>query len=327
MLWKILFRILRRHAAFHLLIPLFVGYFFHALVSNLVEHRPWKQLASDLVSFRSLVFAGGVFAAYLLIMYYLIRKETSIRLHGNDLAVLNSTLSTASCYFATSTIGMKEWFDPVSQIFLATIIKQKTEQQVFRDERVLLFCGRKDIDTLDSMYLDGYYARRIADIHVQYGTPLAYLSKPEIHKILRELSHEQRKAIRCYPAPMFWCPEWLFDRLPLFLQPLRKKGLDFALVEHRDGTRSVLVIFKEGENVRIRRLKGERAEPYESLVELIRKTVYRSGAQPEEKHDFIKFYYPFGVFHESGTDARAATVAKLESKPPAHHRVPKEQGS
>ena len=297
MIWKILRRILRRHLFLHLLIPLVVGLCFHILTARFMSGRSWDELWAALLTWESFLFVAGIIFAYFVVMYYLIRKETSIRIGADDLAVLDGGLTTARNYFATSTIDMKEWFDPISQVFLASITKQKLRPGwSFHDERVLLFFRRADIDSLYSPYLDGYYAQRLAEIHKHYGIPLAFLERSEIFEILETLPWEQRKAIGCYPRRIAWLGGGILRRIRLSRIRRSLRELDFALVEDTAGTKCVLKVSKQGQNVRIRCIKGNAVEPYARLVELIKERVNVAGSEPvrvDDAHDFVKRFYPF----------------------------------
>src|SRR5437870_3865216 len=140
MVWRILRRIFRRHLALHLVTPLGVGLLVQVLAAHWLSGRDWMPALAALWSFETLGLIVGIFGAYILIMFHLIRAQTSVKFGGQDLAILNGTLGTAASYFATSTIGMKEWFDPISQVFLANIIGQKLRRPQFQDARVLLVC-------------------------------------------------------------------------------------------------------------------------------------------------------------------------------------------
>jgi hypothetical protein len=281
MLWKILARILTKHLWFHLVLPLIVGLIFHAVAVHFIRKIPWSQSLSDLWSSESLLFVVGLLLTYTIIMYVQIRKETSARISGTDLAVLDSLMKDSASYFATSTIRMKEWFDPISQVFLSSITKRKLQQSGYRDERVLLFCRRGELEDLHSMFLDGYYARRLSEIHIQSGTPVAYLSRQEIIKLVGELSPEQQKHLGYSTNPV----------LSKFWPRLRQ--LDFALVE-KNGANHVLRVSKKGQNVRIERVPQDRVASYEEFVSLIRQAVYRAGTTEfDEAHDFARFFCPF----------------------------------
>jgi hypothetical protein len=314
MILKTLRKILGKHAWLHLIIPLLVGLLFHSLVSHYREGRGWETLLKDLMSFQTAVFVVGLFVTYLLIMYHLIKKETSMKIRGTDLALLDGTLAQAHSYFATSTIGMEEWFDPISQVFLACIVKRKLQQQAFRDERVLLFSRRGEIEELNMPYLDGYYARRVAELHIHWGTPLGFLGRRDIFGALSELSFEERKKLGCYPGWLAWCPDRLLRSIPLNWVRVRMPELDFALVENQDGNKSVLLVSKRGEDVRVFRVtKTDVVSAYAKFVETMRGCLFKAGGTHlAEEHDFIKFFNPFA---SPGQSAAAVATPNEVARP------------
>jgi hypothetical protein len=296
MLLDILAKILKKHLWQHLLIPLVVGLIFHAVVTHYTLGRTWAALLAELISFDGVVFISGVFIPYVFIMYYLIRKETSTRLAGTDLAVLESVLSKAKSYFATSTITMEEWFDPISQVFHSTIIKRQLQDPGFTAERILLFCKRKAIRELDSCFLEGYYAKRLAEIHIQLGTRLGFLSRSDIVAILATLSFDERKALGCFPRWTIFCPDKLLAKFRSGWISPRLRQLDFAVVEGNANLKTVLLVSKEGESVRVRSIEGDAASPYITLGEHVKKRVHKSGSgELAETYDFVKFFLPFSA--------------------------------
>jgi hypothetical protein len=281
MLLKILARILTKHLGLHLVVPLIVGLLFHAVAVHVARHISWWNSLSELWSFESIVFVAGALLAYIIIMYFLIRRETSARIHGTDLAVLDSVMSEAASYFSTSTISMQEWFDPISQVFLSSIIKRKLQSATFQDQRILLFWRRGELDDLQSMFLDGYYARRLSEIHIQYGTPVAYLSRQEIIEVVRKLPPEDKKRLGCSTNPVI---SKLWPSL---------RQLDFALVVSKNGAKHVLRVSKKGQNVHIDRVPEDHVVSYEFVLRLIKDIIYKRGTmQFDEAHDFTRFFCP-----------------------------------
>jgi hypothetical protein len=266
----------------HLLVPLFFGLLAQAIFVRLNGH-PWTEL----VSFETLVLVAGVVVAYIAIMHWFIRKETSINILAEDLLVLDDALAQASSFFATSTIGMKEWFDPITQVYLASIMKRMLQPQAFRYERTLLLFARKGkgIEVLNAPYLDGYYARSLADIHRLLGIPLSFLSRSEIFDILGRLPFPQKKQVlRCSGFT-----EWMFDKCPALLARGYLRRLDFALLEDNTQNKVVLLVSKKKENVRISRLKNAAdVEPYSLLVQQIRDRAYDATGKIGVEHDFVR---------------------------------------
>jgi hypothetical protein len=297
MVWKILRRIFKEHLALHLIVPLVVGLLVDVLAAHWLSGQDWIPALTALWSFETIGLIVGVVGAYILIMFHLIRTETSVKFGAQDLAILNGTLGTAASYFATSTIGMKEWFSPISQVFLANIVGQRLRRAQFQDARVLLMCRPGEFDDLEAPYLDGYYAQHLAELHLHYQTPLAFLRRAEILAILRELSSQDRKGLGCFPRWLRWLPWVLLDRLGTSAIRRNLPELDFALVHSMTGEKSILRVSKKGQNVRIRSITGEAIQPYEKLVELISRRVSARNAtgepQLDDAHNFVKLFYPF----------------------------------
>lgn len=292
MIGRILGRIFRKHLALHLIVPLVVGSLFNATWVHFATAHPWRQFRNDLVSPDNLVFALGVALTYLVIMYRQVKKETAMTIRGNDLAVLDEELNKASKYFATGAIGLQEWFDPVSQVFLSSITAHKLDDPNFRDERTLLFVSSGQMKMLDLPVLEGYYAERLVDIHINHRTPLGFLKPEEVRSILNDLQPNTRKTIRAYPRWCKWLPEWILDRTPWIVGPGIRR-LDFAFITREDNSKSVLLVRKEGENLRVIRVPSEQIPAYEELVNSIKKRIYKPGTtEIEAAHDFIKYYHP-----------------------------------
>lgn len=295
-MWKILFRICKEHLALHLAIPLFMGLVFNAVVAHFLRHHGWALFARDLLSGDNLIFAAGVMITYAFIMYRQIKKETAVTISGNDLAVLEEELETASNYFATGAIGVKEWFDPVAQEFLSIILKRKLRDRNFCDERVLLIANKNDMAALDFQHLDGYYAERLVDIHVNCGTPLGFLGPSEVREVLGELSPEDWQKIRAFPRWFTVLPGWTLKRTPRsWFTSFAVRQLDFAFLTHKGDPRktTILLVTKEGENLSIRKVDQARAAAYAQLVTLIKKRVHKTDADPPQidaGHDFAQHY-------------------------------------
>lgn len=182
MFWRILRRILRRHVTHHLLIPLIVGLAVDILIAYSFTHhlQHWNELKKYLLSVERAGLIGGIFVAYFLVMYFVVKEETSISIDPRDREVLRENLEDATSFFALNTIAVREWFGPAAQEYLSEIEKYHKKAGGFRHERVLLFFRRKDYADLVTPYLDYHYAHALVQMHKNYGITLAFLERKDI---------------------------------------------------------------------------------------------------------------------------------------------------
>jgi hypothetical protein len=284
MIFRILRKILQRHSKLHLVIPMVAALGLDYLTATYTLHRflSWEEFW-----LRALAAGLTVLVTYLVIMYFLIKKETSIRVSGIDLEILRRSLRNATGLFATSTIPFIEWFDPVSQVYFSIIVGQQIVNRSFRHSRVFLFFGQGEIRNLDSMYLDGYYSKCLAEIHQNYEMKPAFLRPGEIAGLLAQVSPEDAAV---FGRRRTWFPYWL--RLPprrgsksVVLAPhwwYSRNAFDFALIE-LPTRKCVLRVSKPGQEVRIERIDDtNKVAAYERLVMAINGIVYDAGTSPPE---------------------------------------------
>ncbi|HEX7957083.1 MAG TPA: hypothetical protein VF508_09080 [Pyrinomonadaceae bacterium] len=275
MFWKILARIFRRHITYHLLIPLVVGVCVDFL-AMLVTHS-WPhvlvEMQTHLLSAEGLGLIGGIFAAYFVIMYFVVKEETTARIDSAGQAILSGCLQGAASYFAVNVIGIREWFGPATQEYLSVIARRHRDNPGFRHERVLLFFSERDFDDLVTPYLDYNYAHALVQIHKNYDIPLSFLRRKDIHRILSALTDHQRKVVGCYGGWLGWFPKKVFG-YPLWRLRRRFAHMGFALIEMEHGETVVLRVSKHGDNMNIEKIAGHAADPYAKVVKLIKHTVH-----------------------------------------------------
>lgn len=180
---------------------------------------------------RVLVPILGVVGAYLVIMYIVLASETDKGMKRLGPSALEEALEDSTSYFAVAAINLREWFEPATQVYLATILKRKLLLgPKFRYDRILLFFTDDDEKNLGSQYLSGYYARSLIEIHKLLEIQMAYLQPDEIAAILKGLTEKERKAIgyhtRWLPE---WVPNWAVNLFPLRWLWVRNKRLAFSL--------------------------------------------------------------------------------------------------
>lgn len=274
---SLLLRILRAHFAQHLLIPLLFG-IFCGLIVLWIKHKDLGEAFKQIFSWEKFAEVTAIILTYCLLMAFQVYKDTAIEFGGTDRAVLYSKLDNAKTYFATSAIPIEEWFDPISQVYFSAILKHKLQQHVpVHDERVLLLFDREEDLELRTPYLTGYYGRSLAAIHSSLGIPLGFLRRAEILDLLSNLTDAERGVLG-------YTPGWKsMSRIP---------ELDFALVERQDGTKTVLRVGKDGENLRITPVEGPDIVAFQPFVDLIRERTGSKKGQFDPQHDFIRFYFP-----------------------------------
>jgi hypothetical protein len=267
-MFRLLRRIAQKHLLVHLIIPLFVGILAEVgFAYRSGKINDWNNLREYLFSLERFGLFVGVFLTYLFLMYFFIRKDTDIGLKRLALAELEETLDEATGYFAVGTISLKEWFDPATEVYLASILRRKFQPNGIRHERVLFFFTRADIKNLTSPYLDGYYAKCLKEIHMQFGVPLAFLERTQIFQILNKLSITDRKLLRLYRWPFSWLPDYALQEIHLNWLRRKIRGLSFSLVELKCGTKCIIRFSKNGQSLGLERVDHpDVVKAYELIV-------------------------------------------------------------
>ena len=284
MLFKILRRILGRHLKLHLLIPLIVALWLEYFSAVYFAGRVigWREFF-----LRAALTALVVLLTYIVIMTGLIKKETSITVSKLDLAILKDSVKDAQSLFATSTIPFREWFDPVSQVYFSIIMNRHFQNTAFRHERVFLFFREAALKNLESMYLDGYYSKCLAEMQENYSIPAAFLRRDKIFEVLNNLSDDDKGALGCY---RIWLPglsrnhaRMSFRKVFVSGWRLRHGSLDFAFIALSSGGEYVLRVSKHGQGVRIERIEeSNQLSPYKNFVTQTRRIIYKNGITPPQ---------------------------------------------
>lgn len=103
MFYRYLRRIFRKHALFHLLIPLAVGVVVESVFANLADGVPWSAIPHELLSGHHLALYAGVFLTYIAVIGILIKSETNIGLRHIELVVLAEKMKGTQSLFAVAT--------------------------------------------------------------------------------------------------------------------------------------------------------------------------------------------------------------------------------
>jgi hypothetical protein len=202
-MFKILSKLLRKHALLHLVLPLLGGFLAEIGYGYLSPSEPGGSPWKEVLYSRSKIVAAGILVTYFAVMYIETKRETSVRFVDEDLDELRKIMSSASEVFATSTLPMEEWFQPISQVYFSIIVKQRFHRPEFKHERIILFFTQRDFDDVDLPYLDGYYARRLADLHLEYEIPLSFIKSKDLEQILKSLKPETLTALQGSHANVF----------------------------------------------------------------------------------------------------------------------------
>lgn len=286
MILRVLRKIARRHLNHHLLIPLVVGVGIEYVTHRLTDaHREdlWAQTLALLAP------VLGVFAAYFVVMYFVIREETRVGLQRIRSATLETALEDATGFLGLGVLELKEWFEPSSQVYLATIMKRKLEHPGFVYNRVLLF-SRGAFKDLNNQFLGHYPAKALIDIHRAHGVGLGYLRPEELEDLAEALGLDEWKATGVCPR---WVRGWNLRFIPRRWRAAWIRKLALAVVE-RDGPRHYLRFEKHERNVDVSEIPGAvsgaaRREVYNKLVDEIRLRAFDGDAVNAE-HDFLTFY-------------------------------------
>lgn len=295
---RLLRRIAQRHLAQHLLFPLIVGVLVEAAIAY-YKAEDWKGLTHYLFSYERAGLVLGIVVTYLMLMYYFIKKDTDIGMKRIGMAELEEALEGAIGFFAIGTIKLKEWFEPVTQAYFTAIAKRSlTSNPHLYCTRVLFFFTGSDMKNVDNLYLDGYYAKRLTEIHERFQAKLAFLERREIFKVLNGLPLEDRRSLGCYPIWINWLDGKTLEKIRLSLLRRRIRKLAFALVEHEHGRKSVVRFSKHGQTLGLEVIEdSELVKPYCNLVNLIRDQIYKDPAAPPDqlalkiKYDFSKYFF------------------------------------
>ena len=293
MVWRILLTRLRKHSIYHLIIPLAGGIIVEALIERFIGENNNIVFLTGPTWFRTASLVAGVCVSYLVVMYFLIKKETRKRIPEMARAKLQDALDVAKSYYGVSIIPLTEWFDPGIQVYLAKLLNRKLEPDDFEHERTLLFFSNREYENANLPLMDEeHYGKCLALMHADCDIPLSFLRRNEIFEMLDELSIEENEALGCYPRWTNWRPLRFFRKLPLRWLRRRINELDFGVIVRSNLDKRVLRVSKHGDDVCIKEeIKGQAAQPYIKLVQIIRDRVYDPETNKlRAEHDFIRSY-------------------------------------
>jgi hypothetical protein len=264
----LLWRIVRHQLGLHLFIPLAVtvavwvgsGWNHSKKWYDPLFENPYER-AAELVA---------IYASFLIVIALSVRRASDVR--TANLGVLQDALKGSSEYFAIGTIPLREWFDPNTLVYLATIVNYQKNTPGFEHKRVLLFYTESRLKALKASYLDRDYAEAFAAIHERFGIPLLYLGPEHMQELVKSLDESTRDALGWYrwfarPRVRRFIPaKWQLRRGP--------RAVPFAVLRVNQ-QHCVLQFSKHGHTLTLRLLKDHRkADACAAFVEGIRSTVY-----------------------------------------------------
>ncbi len=322
MIFTLLRRIFREHGGAHLWVPILVVAFLSCVIDLLPFLWSGGQIHWALIWNWSNFWAPwfrdrgreliGIYLAFIWVVWQSVRKASDVR--WTMIGDLSDTLEGADRYFAIGTIPLREWFEPNTLLYLATIIQQQYKRQhhaaspaattsaagtpatttiasaSFRHDRVLLFHNDADFKALQASYLDQHYARSFSAIHERFDIGLAYLRPREIREILSKLNPEDRKMLASQRRRT-----WLFGKLA------RNAGMPrpFAII-YRANEEVIVGFLKSGNSLHVERIVDElEVKACKALVASIENAIYKpnaagtaSGPELFERYKFSKYLCP-----------------------------------
>ena len=301
-LLRFIMRIGRKDFFWHLLIPVVGGIGGEFVVSSLVAHSHGAPLPGlgalprYVFSWERAGLLAGIFLTFALVLYFQIQIEADIGMRNIGLAVLRDALKGAKSYLAIAAIPLREWFEPATQTYFATIVGYQLTTPVFRHHRVLVAFTQSDSFNLGSALMDEYHAKAFIRLHERLGARLAYLEREHIFEILDGLSVADRKAIGCYLPWQTWIPDSILRRVSISRLRRRIRRLAVAIIEYADGRPPCFIVFsKNRHEVGIRRLTGDQSAPYAAFFDAVKQEVFEAHSGAERptiraERDFMQYY-------------------------------------
>jgi hypothetical protein len=225
-----------------------------------------------------------VYLSFFLVVAWSIKHAGDVQ--STRVERLQDELPQVTRYFAVGIIPLREWFEPSTVVYLATIIRHQIEQPAFAHERVLLFKRQRDLQALSVSYLDEPYAKSFVSVHRRFGIPLSYLPPGGYVELMNTLSEEERRALGCHRATM----SWLRTRVPRLPQAWTIGEIEpFALVERLDGTSGVLRFDKHGQTLTLTPVRDQTVvAAAKKLVDGVTRMVH-SDYQTKRLHEHCNF--------------------------------------
>src|SRR5258707_11332544 len=268
MFYKIIRRILRKHALFHLVIPIIAGVLVEATYSVIVDHIRLFELPAHLLSGPKIALYVGILLAYIAVIGILIKIETHIGLRQLDLHELTDQLHTAKSFFAVGTLSLDEWFDPAVQVYFATTLQERVANPKFRYERILLAGSPSAGTDLNSDYLDGYHAKCLIEIHKRFRLNLYYIDWPELMTVIRKLKPQEKIDVGFSSSSATIPEKWK----PLMFRKIRPKvrWAAVGIIESANGSKAPFRFSKHSKMVKVQLEPPKQTPSCVRFVELLK---------------------------------------------------------
>jgi len=294
MFFLLLQRVIKRHFGLHLLIPLLVVVLLSAVFDWLIPmslgaHRDWQAYRAHWLVERASELVG-IYLSFVLVIALTLKRAGEVS--TSEVDKLRDLLPQSRRYFAIGIISLREWFEPDTQLYLATIMNYQHENAGFRHERVLLFYTNREMKAVRASYLDERYATCFAAIHARFQVPLAYLGPEDLRDILLTLDEDTLQALGCHrrivSALRRIMPqlrrEWTLRRKPHMLP--------YALIEKASGD-LVLRFTKNANRLALDEIANAmQVAAHKKLVVAVEGRIHDAQGQVKNEFKFANFLFP-----------------------------------
>ena len=277
MFLRLIWRLVRQNISLHYVWPLVIAIVVESTIAWW-RGSEWYGFQDYWFKPSHLVGLFSVYITFLWVIAHYVKQASDVR--STLVQTLDDILPDAKRYFAIGVIPLNEWFDPDSQVYLATIIRYQYSGNL-RHERVLLLYTDYDLKALNASYLDEHYARCLLAIHKRFVIPLGFLGPTQIRDILMSLSEDSKRALSCHRR---------FARILPVRWQMRKRPdlLPFAFIVMNNGTERVLKFRKGKTFLRLDEIKDQSTvNACKEFVTLIESYIYAPNTNPPKlKHEF-----------------------------------------
>ncbi|MDX6558112.1 MAG: hypothetical protein QOF72_1161 [Blastocatellia bacterium] len=277
MFFRLVWRLTRRNFGLHYFWPFAIAIGVESLLAY--RHAEWHGFWNYWFSLGHLAGLASVYLSFVWVIAIYVKKASDVR--STVIQTLDDILPDATRYLGIGTIPLKSWFDPDSQVYLATIIAYQHLASKLKHERVLLFYSDYEMQALKASYLDEHHARSLLAIHKKFDITLGFLGPVNLLRILKSLSEESKRSLGCYRR---------FSRvLPSSCRKRRRPALlPFALIEMKDGPPRFLKFKKDETVLRLDEISESKTiAACAELVSAIETLIYVPGTNHTKlKHEF-----------------------------------------
>ena len=285
-------RTLKEHLGFHLLIPVAL-IFGSSAIGAWLDPQVHPHTLDQWLGFAwqwPMSHIGPlieVYLAFFLVVGWTIKRASDVQ--STRVETIRDLLPDTKRYFAIGVIPLREWFEPNTTVYLATVIHHKMAHPAdFAHERVLVFTRERDLKAVSLSYLDQPYAKAFNAIHEAFEIPLSYMPPEPFMRIVSTLPADQRKALAFEKTWLVkihefirWIPaSWTLRRI----RP-------FVLLEDSHKEQVIVRFEKHGATLTLARVEDAAfVQAAKGLVAAITKEIYKPGTStPKETYSFNSF--------------------------------------